>query len=89
MWKKARIKKAKITDEEVDILHEISVSGEMGKLILMKGYVNSKERTLLCIDIEDDGTHYIYPKAVLIDLEKDIVLGPDMEEMEVGEPDNE
>ena len=86
MWRKTKQEKTKITKDELDALEEIIGVGEM--LILMKGYFNGKERTLLCIDIEDGGTHFIYPKAVLIDLEKDIVLGPDGEELEVGEPDN-
>ena len=89
MWKKARIPKTKISDSELDILHEISTAGEMGYLILVKGYLNDKEVTLLCIDIEsENGDHYVYPKAVLLNLE-DTVLGPDGEELEVGEPDNE
>ena len=71
--------KTKITKDEVEILSEITTSAEMGLLILLKGYVDGVEKTLLCIDIKDTDTHLIYPKAVLIDLEKEEILGPDKE----------
>jgi len=71
--------KTKITKDEVEILSEITSSAEIGLLILLKGYVNGTEKTLLCIDIADTDTHLIYPKAVLIDPEKEEILGPDKE----------
>jgi len=71
--------KTKINEVELEILSEIATSAELGYLILMKGYVDGVEKTLLCIDIADTDTHLIYPKAVLIDPEKEEVLGPDKE----------
>lgn len=71
--------KTKITEDELKVLSEITSSADMGLLILLKGYVDGVEKTLLCIDIMDTDTHLIYPKAVLIDLEKEEVLGPDKE----------
>jgi len=76
---RSKTMKTKITEDELKNLSEITGSAEYGILILLKGYVDGVEKTLLCIDISDTDTHLIYPKAVLIDLEKEEVLGPDKE----------